>query len=107
MPSADPDTLALVDALLDGLPQLPLGLPRLDILRGEEDGEGPAENLLGAVALDALGPRVPTDDEALGADPEDGVLLDVLQVQMKPFVPLQLGHGAPPVSHSKWGIRFQ
>jgi hypothetical protein len=61
------DALARADAREDG---------RLlvDVVFGEEGGDGLADDLLGRVAEDALGPLVPTGDDAFERLADDGVV---------------------------------
>ena len=51
----------------------------------------PADDLLGRVALDALGARVPARDPALGVEHEDGVVPDALDQQAEALLALAAG----------------
>src|SRR5690606_21241217 len=55
---------------------------------GIEDGEVLADDLLGRVALDALGTLVPAHDAAVRVEEEDAVVLDGLHHQPEPLFAL-------------------
>ena len=75
---ADPKAFLLVAALGRRDAQLLFGVAALYVLVGVEDREVLPDDLLGLIALDALGPFVPGGDIALGVEHEDGVVLDAL-----------------------------
>src|SRR5690606_26129884 len=50
-----------------------------------KDGDVPADDLGIGVTLDALPALVPTDDAAFGIEPEDGIVLHLLDQCPEPF----------------------
>src|SRR5262249_53347291 len=70
----DSPPLILEPALGRRRAQLVGGPASVDGVLGVEAGEVLADDLLGPVALDALGPRVPADHPPFGAQQEDGVV---------------------------------
>src|SRR5690606_23781395 len=78
---AEPPALLLVDAFARrGLERLLWHLP-LPVLGGVEAGEVPADDLLGAVALDALRARIPVGDAPGRIEHEDRIVGDALDQQ--------------------------
>ncbi len=69
----DPNRLVAFDPLSS--PE-PLHHPRqlVGLIGWDKDGDGPADDLLGGVAVEPLGPAVPTGDEAVQVLAVDGVL---------------------------------
>jgi hypothetical protein len=61
--------------VLAGLREEPLRLARLGVLGRVEQRQGPAEDLVGLVALDPPQPRVPAGDPAVRVEHEDRVVL--------------------------------
>ena len=78
---ADPPALLLVAAVAQRQLELVLGVPRLLDLGRVEDAEVLTDDLVGGVALAALGSRVPAGDAALGREHEDRVVGDGLDQQ--------------------------
>src|SRR5262249_36036464 len=66
--------------------QLPGRLAGLHVLRRVEPGGVLADDLLGGVALDALGAGVPTGDDALGVEQENGVVLNAFDQETEAFL---------------------
>ncbi len=58
--------------------QLAVGMPRGGDVRGIEDREVLADDLVGRVVLDPLGPEVPGRDQTRRVEHEDGVVLNAL-----------------------------
>ena len=84
---ADPPALVLEPARPPRRPPVPAsGQPALDGLLRVEAGEVLADDLVGLVALDPLGPGVPGGDVALRVEHEDGVVLDALDQQPEPLL---------------------
>ena len=73
--------LAPADAFGARFLQGPLRRPVRHLVRGVETGHVPAQDLLGPVALEALGAGVPADHETARIQHEDGVVLDPFQHQ--------------------------
>src|SRR5262245_5563114 len=67
------------------------------VLGGVEAADMAADDLLVAVALDALGADVPVHHDAAGIEHEDRVVADTLHQQAKPLLAVEqrLLHGAP------------
>lgn len=75
---AQPPAFVLPLALLRGRAQRLRGQVGLKRFPGVEGGKMPADDLVGAVALDALGAHVPGSDQPLGRQQEDGVVVDAV-----------------------------
>src|SRR5581483_4865197 len=71
---ADPPTLALVVPLLRRGAQVLVRTVGGDVFRREEPRVGLADDLIGPVSLDALGPRVPAGDVPAPVEHEDRVV---------------------------------
>ena len=87
----DAPALGLETALLGRDAQCALGQPRAAVLRGIEAREVPADDLLLAIALQALGPGVPADDVAGRVQHVDRVVGDrvdeqpIARLRIEPF----------------------
>src|SRR5262249_25541604 len=83
---AQAPALVLVLPRSGGDLQLPRRLARCYILRRIEAREVLADDLRGAVALDALGAGVPGEGAGLRVEEEDGVVLDPLDEEAEAFL---------------------
>jgi hypothetical protein len=98
---ANPPTLFFIPVLLHRDAQHLVGLARGSILRRVEDREVLADDVVGAVSLDALGAYVPGQYTARSIEHEDGVVADAFD-QMSKEVRFLLsmvvtgGHENPP-----------
>ena len=83
---ANPPALVLHAPIPDRGREFRLRLAMIEVLGGIEDREVPADDLLGLIALDPLGPGVPTDDVPAGIEHEDGVVLHGLHDDAEPLL---------------------
>ena len=72
-------------AVRPGRLEFVLGLAAEDVLGGEEAGEVLADDLVGPVAEEPLGPEVPADQPPVRVDQEEGVLGRVGREQVEPL----------------------
>src|SRR5215208_5271249 len=85
---AYPYSFFLVAALRGRDAQLFVRVPAFDVLIGVEDREVLSDDLLGLIALDALGAWIPGGDVPFGVEHEDGVVLDALHQEPEALLAL-------------------
>jgi hypothetical protein len=96
----DPPPLLLVAPLGGGGPQLRLRVPGGPVLGSEEQGEGLAHHLLGAVPLEALGARVPAGHPPLRVQHVDREVADALHEEAIAPIEVVLSVNQCPSSRS-------
>src|SRR5690349_18063393 len=90
----------LIPAFARGGFERPLGHTRRAVFLGVESGKMLADDLVGTVALDALGPAVPGGDDAVAVELEDRVVDDGVHEPPEALLALnELLAGHFPVGH--------
>jgi hypothetical protein len=90
--------VALGPAVSQGHGQFVLAGPAAAVLRGEQVGGAPADDLGGGVPEDVLGPAVPAGHDPVSAEQDDGVVLTLDQEEAEELVGPRPGRVARPAA---------